>query len=49
MDKIKTTTIIAIAILAITVASLGVTIYLNKDKFKGSDKPKLDENGNPIK
>lgn len=39
MDKVKTTTIIAIAILVIAVASLGVTIYLNKDKFKNNEKP----------
>ena len=34
MDKVKTTTIIAIAVLVVAVASLGVTIFLNKDKFK---------------
>lgn len=39
MDKVKTTTIIAIAILVIAVASLGVTIYLNKDKFKKNETP----------
>lgn len=39
MDKVKTTTIIAIAILVVAVASLGVTIYANKDKFKKNEKP----------
>lgn len=39
MDKVKTTTIIAIAILVIAVASLGVTIYANKDKFKKNETP----------
>ena len=39
MDKVKTTTIIAIAVLVVAVASLGVTIYLNKDKFKKNETP----------